>query len=69
MQTKNKEEYGKFEEGNTLSFDALQEFLDNEFSEHKLNIEEHFMPMYDQVWNSKVRPNPNLNPKLNSLTY
>ena len=23
MQTKNKEEYGKFEEGNTLSFDAL----------------------------------------------
>ena len=41
LQIKNKDEYAKFEEGNTLSFDQFQEYLDsNEFIQTRpeLNI-------------------------------
>ena len=36
--------YGKFEEGNTVGFDALQEYLDTIFPEHQVSVRDHFVP-------------------------
>ena len=35
--------YGMHEKGNTLSFQAFQEYLDTEFPQYKLNFERHFL--------------------------
>ena len=35
--------YGKHEDGNTLGFERLQDYLDREFSEYGIKVEEHFM--------------------------
>lgn len=37
MQVKS-ENLGKFEDGNTLSFDQLQEYLDAEYPDKKINM-------------------------------
>ena len=36
--------YGKYEPGNTLSFQELQEYLNDHFPLHKVSIEEHIIP-------------------------
>ena len=38
LQIKNKETYGQHEEGNVVSFEQFQEYLDSEFSEYNLNF-------------------------------
>jgi hypothetical protein len=35
--------YGKHEDGNTLGFERLQDYLDREFAEYGIKVEEHFM--------------------------
>ena len=40
---KHGDNYGKHEDGNTVGFEAFQEYLDETFPEHKLNVEEHFL--------------------------
>lgn len=32
------------EDGNTISYEAFQDFLDEEYPEHKINVKEHFIP-------------------------
>lgn len=36
--------YGVFEKGNTLSYSQFQSYLDSEFAEYKVNMEEHLVP-------------------------
>lgn len=58
------EGYGTFEEGNTLTFEQFQVYLNEEFSQHNLNIEEHFMPrikdiIIDTFLSVRTKINPN----------
>lgn len=41
--------YGKHEDGNTLGFEKLQEYLDETFPGLGLNVEEHFMPRIKDI--------------------
>ena len=44
------DEYGKHEDGNTIGFEAFQEYLDTEHSDKHISIEKHIMPrMKDMV--------------------
>ena len=36
--------YGKYEDGNTVSFDVLQQYLDENYGDLQLNVREHFVP-------------------------
>jgi hypothetical protein len=36
--------YGAHEDGNTVGFPELQEYLDINFPDYKLSVEEHFVP-------------------------
>jgi len=36
--------YGKHEDGNTVSFDVLQQYLDENYGDLQLNVREHFVP-------------------------
>ena len=36
--------YGKHEDGNTVSFDVLQQYLDETYGDLQLNVREHFVP-------------------------
>ena len=37
------ENYGKFEDGNTLSFEKMQEYIDEQFPEYNINFYDHFI--------------------------
>ena len=37
-------DYGKYEEGNTLSFEVLQKYLDIMFPQHKVSVNDHIIP-------------------------
>ena len=41
--------YAAHEEGNTLSYDDLQKYLDDNYSQHNLNVEEHFIPRMQDI--------------------
>jgi len=61
---KHGEHYGTHEDGNTISFQAFQEFLDQAFPQLKLSVEEHFLPrmkdlIIDSVLSVKNQLNPN----------
>lgn len=43
LQIKNKETYGQHEEGNTISFEQFQEYLDAEFPQHNLDLHRDFV--------------------------
>lgn len=52
------------EEGNTISFESFQIFLDEQFPEHHLNVKEHFIPrmkdlIIDTILSVKTQLNPN----------
>lgn len=56
--------YGTYEEGNTLMFHQFQQYLNDEMPQHNLNIEEHFMPrmkdiMIDSFLSVRNKMNPN----------
>lgn len=58
------ENYGKFEDGNTVSYEALQKYLDEQFPELQLNVQEHFVPrmkdlIIDTILSVKTQLNPN----------
>eukprot|EP00347_Sterkiella_histriomuscorum_P014075 403362257 len=60
---KNGDNYGKFEDGNTIGFEAFQEYLDKEFPQYKLNVNEHFLKrirdlMLDVYHSSRKQMNP-----------
>ena len=38
------EDYGKHEDGNTIGFEAFQEYLDEVFPQYKISVKEHFVP-------------------------
>jgi hypothetical protein len=46
---KNGFNYGKFEEGNTISFDDFQKYLDEEFPQHGVSVEDHFVPRMKDI--------------------
>ena len=63
LQIKDKENYGTHEEGNTLSFQELQEYIDANTS-HGLNIEEHLLPrMMDMCIDTFLSVRHELNPE------
>jgi len=42
--------YGVHEEGNTLSFEVFQTYLEQEFPEYNINVRKHFIPrMHDLI--------------------
>jgi hypothetical protein len=43
LQVKNKDTYGLHEEGNTISFEQFQEYLDEMFPQYKLNFNRDFL--------------------------
>lgn len=56
--------YGTYEEGNTLSFQQLQEYIDQQFGKYGLTIQEHLMPrvkdiMIDSFLSVRRKMNPN----------
>jgi len=56
--------YGKHEDGNTLGFEKLQEYLDQEYGQYGISIEEHIMPrikdlIIDTILSVKNQLNPN----------
>ena len=58
------EGYGTFEEGNTLTFEQFQGYLDEHFSQYGLKIDEHFMPrikdiIIDTFLSVRTKMNPN----------
>ena len=58
------ENYGKHEDGNTISFEAFQEYLDLMFPEHGVRVREHFVPrmkdlIIDTMSSVKTQLNPN----------
>ena len=38
------EKYGQHEDGNTIGYEDLQKFLDEEYPDKNISIEEHFLP-------------------------
>ena len=38
------DDYGKYEDGNTIGFEAFQIYLDQTFPQYNLNVQEHFIP-------------------------
>ena len=38
------DDYGKYEDGNTIGFEAFQIYLDQNFPQYNLNVQEHFIP-------------------------
>jgi hypothetical protein len=56
--------YGKHEDGNTVSYDVLQDYLDQMFPELQLSVREHFVPrmkdlIIDSILSVKTQLNPN----------
>lgn len=49
LQVKNKEDYGQHEEGNTLFYEDLQQYLDENFGQYKLNVEELLLPRIKDI--------------------
>ena len=42
--------YGKHEDGNTLSFEVFQKYLDEKFPQYNLDVRTHFVPrMHDLI--------------------
>ena len=61
---KNMEDYGKFEDGNTLSFEDFQEYLNIYYAKRKFNVYDHFIKsikdiVIDVYLASKDKLNPN----------
>ncbi len=55
--------YGMYEEGNTVSFDAFQKYLQQEFPQHGLSMEKHIIPrMKDLIIDSFLSVKSELNP-------
>ena len=38
------DDYGKYEDGNTLSFEVLQEYLSINFPNYKISVKDHIIP-------------------------
>jgi hypothetical protein len=56
--------YGKHEDGNTVSYDVLQDYLDQTFPDLQLSVREHFVPrmkdlIIDSILSVKTQLNPN----------
>lgn len=56
--------YGTYEEGNTLMFNQFEAYLKEEMPQHNLNFEEHFLPrmkdiMIDSFLSVRQKMNPN----------
>lgn len=61
---KNGENYGKHEEGNTLSLNALQKYFDEKFPELEISVEKHLLSrMKDFIIDTYLASKKNLNPK------
>lgn len=61
---KHGDNYGKHEDGNTLSLDALQKYFDQAFPNLGLSVEKHFMPrMKDFIIDTFLSVKKSLNPK------
>mmetsp|Transcript_21918 Transcript_21918/g.21104 ORF Transcript_21918/g.21104 Transcript_21918/m.21104 type:complete len:361 (+) Transcript_21918:487-1569(+) len=55
--------YGAHEDGNTVGFEVFQQYLDENFPEHNLTVQEHFIPrMKDLIIDSFLAVKPQLNP-------
>ena len=58
------DKYGQHEDGNTVSYDVLQEYLDENFPNLKLSVRDHFIPrmkdlIIDTLLSVKTQLNPN----------
>jgi len=63
LQIKNKDTYGKHEEGNALSFSQFQAFLNETYPEHNLDVDEHFkLRMKDLAIDCYLSAKTTLNP-------
>ncbi len=56
--------YGKHEDGNTVSYDVLQDYLNEMFPELQLSVRDHFVPrikdlIIDSILSVKTQLNPN----------
>lgn len=56
--------YGKHEDGNTVSYDVLQDYLDQMFPDLQLSVRDHFVPrmkdlIIDSILSVKTQLNPN----------
>lgn len=56
--------YGKFEDGNTISFEKLQQYLDETFPDDRVNVYDHFIKrmkdiVIDVFWAAKAEFNKN----------
>lgn len=55
--------YGAHEEGNTVGFDVLQQYLEETFPNIRINVREHFIPkMKDLIIDSFLATKSQLNP-------
>ena len=49
LQNQDKTTFGAHEVGNTVSFEKFQKFLDEEYPQHGVNIEEHMLPTMKDI--------------------
>ena len=66
------ENYAQHEEGNTLSYADLQKYIDENYPQHNVNVEEHFIPrikdiIIDSFMCVKKKMNPNNRPNVFEL--
>jgi len=67
LQVKDKETYGKHEEGNVVSIEQFQEYLNEQFSQYNLDFNKDFLPRMkdmavDCYLSAKQQLNPNKRP-------
>eukprot|EP00347_Sterkiella_histriomuscorum_P017175 403350383 len=62
--------YGAHEDGNTVSFQVLQDFLDETFPKYKISVQDHFIPrMRDLIIDSFLATKQQLNPNRRKHCY
>lgn len=70
LQVQDKAAYGQHEVGNTVSFELFQKYLDEEYPDTGISIEEHFLPrMKDIVIDAILATKKNLNQKYRRFCF